>query len=586
MALKILLVDPDISFAVGIKRALEQVGGYRVVAFASGHSAIELVRAESQDVAILDFEPGDIDLAALIDSLRAVQPALFILVSPRTEAQAAHVRTLNVQGSITKPYLARQLIPVLRESQTARTRQLKSGKPATGPLPPLPPNLPLNTPSVSPDFDAALAGLAIHEPPIQPDDTFRRRIAALQPKTPETPAGLRKFLDTTPIPPAAESATLGELVAEPPESLPLMPPILPPASLPPQPTSSPGALDVPTPEQAETSPGEPSFVAALTADSSRVMAPLPASVSLEAIEPATSEASVEPTAPAEPDPAAEVAARLTHLALQSAVKATILTRAGKRLAAAGSLSEDAIAAVVETVAQLWQTAEDDEGENVHRLRFIQVPGTGDCLLYATRSVGDLCLAILFPADMPLRLIRQQARRLVESLERDQAEQPPIPDEPAAASTLVSRPTSLRPPEAMGLSRTQTGQSDEPGAKPGEGESSRPAAVLYSPYTLIWQPKPGALSPENAAQLPTWIEAIAAGHSWQVRETIVSSGCLSVRIDLPAEQTPGTAIDALQRETAQRAGSDLWADGYYVIASERSVMPQELEQFIGYKAEAI
>jgi CheY-like chemotaxis protein len=595
MATKVLLVDPDIDFAVGIKRALEQTSAYRVTTFVNGQAAVELVRAEQQDLAILDFEPGDTDISSLITALRNIQPGLFILVSPRSEAQIALVRALNVQGSITKPYLARQLIPVIREAMAARARLPKQGR-ATPPavvtttVVPEPANAAPQTPSapVSPDFDAALAVLTstTSEPPIQADDTFRQQIAALQGDKSATPAGLRKTLENFAVPPADDNATLGELVNVIPQptpsvdetfesAIPPEPPAAEPsfiAALPPQPVSS---ASSPAPEEPLTELETPAVEPAIDESPTPILRP-----TVEAAQVESSEAEAPPPAPetASIDPAAEAAAKLTHTAIGSAVRATILTRSGLVVSSVGDLSAHAISGVVEVITQVWQTA--DEGEEpdklVPRLRYIQVPGVGDFMLYSTRSIGELCLSMLFPAEMSLRLIRQQARKLIDSLEGDQLPEPTgeaaSPSEPEAARTLTSRPTEPRPPAELRAAIEASSTTSS---------TALPTAT-YSPYTLLWLPRAEYITPDISAHLSDWIQEAAAAHAWRVQESTTSAGCVTVRIDLPTDQLPGPATDALQRATAERAEqADLWGEGYYVIASERSVTPQEIEQFVSY-----
>ena len=122
MTIKVLIVDPDIAFTVPVKRALEQSGDFKVNLFVNGQAAVELLEREPQDVAVLDFNVDDMDIPGLIQALRAIQPGLFVLASPRTQEHVNQLPALDVQGSITKPYLARQLVPVVREAVSARTR--------------------------------------------------------------------------------------------------------------------------------------------------------------------------------------------------------------------------------------------------------------------------------------------------------------------------------------------------------------------------------------------------------------------------------------------------------------------------------
>lgn len=645
MATKVLLVDQDIDFAVGIKRALEQSSGYRVTAFVNGQAAIELVRAEPQDLAILDFEPGDIDIVALITALRAIQPTLFILVSPRTEAQIVRARALNVQGSITKPYLARQLIPVMREALAVRARLPKPSR-ATPPASPVPAPHEVPIAPVSPEFDAVLAELTppTTESSAQTDDPFRQQIAALQRDKMATPAGLRKTLENFTVPPAEDNVTLGESVNVVPQPTP--PVALSEFPIPPEsPTDEPSfiaaiaplfAQPAPPPVPASHEPEEPSAnpgtgtllsmseydaltTAASTSEANETERLASASSAPEVSETPRDEddtpilwaaaktgqfpavdstadkavgepASVVANAIEVPgaDPAAEAAAKLTHLAIGSAVRATILTRAGVLVAAVGDLSTRAVAGVVEVIVQVWQTSDvdDEPDKTVPRLRYIQVPGVGDFMLYSTRSIGELCLSILFPSEMSLRLIRQQARKLIDALEGDtfaaQVDQDqlpsPGPDEPEAAQTLVLRPTEPRPPEGLH------------GAISGDPSDDTPASVLanvnYIPYTLLWLPRAESLPPDVGFHLSDWIQDAAAAHAWRVQESTASAGCVTVRIDLPTDQLPGQAIDILQRATAEQAAqAELWDNAYYIIASERAVTPQEIEQFVSYQRTA-
>jgi CheY-like chemotaxis protein len=193
MTIRVLVVDPDIAFTVPVKRALEQSGDYVVNVFASGRAAVELLQREAQDVVIVDFGIDDMDLPGLIRALRDIQPGLFILASPRSKEQVAQLPALDVQGSITKPYFARQLAPVIREAVAAKARLAKKEQERRADA---------EQPSASVPESA---GPVVSEPSIQPDDTFRRLVAGPVPAMPAEPA-----IDEPPIP---EHATIRELVS-------------------------------------------------------------------------------------------------------------------------------------------------------------------------------------------------------------------------------------------------------------------------------------------------------------------------------------------------------------------------------------
>src|SRR5512140_252915 len=195
MTIKLLIVDPEIGFAIPVKRALEESGEYTVNVFANGMAAVEFCQRERQDVAILDFRIGDMTLPRLIKALRAAQPGLFILSSPRTIDDIAEQPLLDVQGSISKPYLARQLVPIITEALAAKARQeaKRAQEQAVA--------APESTVPVEPPME-------LPEPPVEPDDTFHRLTATGQSKPVQVPEASQ--IDEPPI---DEDATIRDLVS-------------------------------------------------------------------------------------------------------------------------------------------------------------------------------------------------------------------------------------------------------------------------------------------------------------------------------------------------------------------------------------
>src|SRR5258708_18326947 len=123
MMINVLIVDPEIGFAVPVKRALEQAGDYRISVFVNGKAGLELLQRQPQQVAVLDFRVADFELSALIKAMRRIQPTLTILVSSRTPDDTTQLANLDVQGNIPKPYLARQLITLLGNVENAALLQ-------------------------------------------------------------------------------------------------------------------------------------------------------------------------------------------------------------------------------------------------------------------------------------------------------------------------------------------------------------------------------------------------------------------------------------------------------------------------------
>jgi DNA-binding NarL/FixJ family response regulator len=291
------------------------------------------------------------------------------------------------------------------------------------------------------------------------------------------------------------------------------------------------------------------------------------------------------------EPAAALAVQLTQVTVNSTARATLLSSAatGELLASAGSLDEQAIANVLANISAAWQGAEDNGSALV---RFIHVAKLGDFLLYSTRTVEDMILSMLFPSETPLRIIRQQARQLIQAL--DTVPEPP-PLEAEAASTLPSRPTDLRPPEGL---REAVGVTDErftadegfqaPGSEPAPASPPEPprAEGPYTTYAFVWLPQASTISQDVADVVVDWLTAIATQHAWQVEGVEVQPTYITVQISIPANETPTATVEVLMRETAARANDkNLWADAYYIVAPGRAVTQQEIASFMEYRRDA-
>jgi DNA-binding NarL/FixJ family response regulator len=688
MTIRVLVIDPDIAFTVPVKRALEQSGDYVVNVFASGRAAVELLQREAQDVVIVDFGIDDMDLPGLIRALRDIQPGLFILASPRSKEQVAQLPALDVQGSITKPYFARQLAPVIREAVAAKARLAKKEQERRADVEQPPVSVPES------------AGPVVSEPTIQPDDTFRRLVAG------PTPAmSPQSAIDEPPIP---EHATIRELVSgqadvpaagAPPDTLPEQSPLPVAEPIPdlavmalsaaaddtvpleqlslhafiervdqdaPLPAwvrqtaenadlptlvgpaasvraSATGAQPVPpsarasTPEPpvtaGDTQPGggivqrkletdrervhvppfsEPPGAAPGTLDSGEepsFVAGIPDNPPPTAFPPTPPESSARP--PSEPQPesqaeaqpqltaqpevptearteaetrpepvAATLAVQLTQLTVDSTAQATVLTRGGELLASAGQLAQTAINGLVASISQAWQGASDDGNALI---RFIHLPGAGDYLLYSTRTIERMTLSMLFPAETPLRIIRQQARNLLKALES--VPEPPA-EEVEAARTLPSRPTGLRAPEglreAVGAAGAESAAEAVAAAPPAPPRAEGP----YAAYSFVWLPRADIISPETSGILLEWVNAIAAAHSWQVQGYEIQPTYVSLQVSIPANETPTATVETLMQETAARADDpSLWAEAYYIVAPGRAVTQQEIASFMEYQRDS-
>jgi hypothetical protein len=198
---------------------------------------------------------------------------------------------------------------------------------------------------------------------------------------------------------------------------------------------------------------------------------------------------------------------------------------------------------------------------------------------------------LFPSETPLRIIRQQARHLIQALESV----PEQPFEAEAATTLPSRPTDLRPPDGL---REAVGIGDErftadeavslPAAEPAPISPPEPprAEGPYTTYAFVWLPHSSTISQDVSDVVVDWLAAIATEHMWQVEGVEVQPTYISVQISIPANETPTTTVEILMRDTAVRANEEaLWADAYYIVAPGRAVTQQEIASFMEYRRDA-
>jgi len=597
MVTKFLIVDPDMAFAIGIKRALEGSSGYTVTPFTSGAAALEFLQENPQDVALVDLNLIDMPIGVLGRAMHEQQTSLVLLASARSKEQLDGASLPNIYGTIIKPYYARQLLPLLQDALKSRsdtgtrpaTKQPES-KPIilSGP----PPVMPLLAPKpdlaetqgmpVSADFDAALASLkpVITEPPLSADDTFRRHLAAMLPEKPATPAGLRQVLDSVDL---SDEATIADVISGKPLTDP-SPGSTPPNAPEEPPTIAEAALDaldtIPMGEftldkftqTVEKTSGvsmpewvrEPGFVQDALVAAGKDSPPTDP-VQSDPVQSARSDA---------PDEVVQMAASLTQLTLGTAARATLLTRADALVAVAGDLGT-ATESVVAQINAAWSAGQT--GESV-LAKFIQVPGLGDFLLYSAHSVEDMRLSLLFPAETPMKTMRRLARQLLDRLERpDSATAIAEPTVPDMERTLLSRPTDMRPPRSG-----NTGPLVAANVPP-DAPVSKPIQAPKTMFGVLLLPRLNAFAPEALPLVPIWLTEACLEAGLYIEGVTAQVTYLTFQLGITQDATPGGAIRALMDATAARGGpSPLFADGYFIATPNRPVTQQEIASFIAFQ----
>jgi DNA-binding response OmpR family regulator/REP element-mobilizing transposase RayT len=127
MATRLLIIHRQLVFAVTLKQALEQTGGFAVHPFTKADAAFDFLRDHPQDIALIDFNLPGRSGTRIVQQLRTIQPDLAIIATPRQDA--TETTDLNLQGMIDMPFGARDLIPVLHNA----VDQVQLGEPPLDP---------------------------------------------------------------------------------------------------------------------------------------------------------------------------------------------------------------------------------------------------------------------------------------------------------------------------------------------------------------------------------------------------------------------------------------------------------------------
>ncbi len=188
-AIRLLIIHPQMNMVVKLKQALEQTREYVVNGFIKAEPALDLLRNNPQDVVLIHADPNSQQAGKMIQQLRAAQPDLAIVVTPRQN----DIGSLRIQGMIDSPFTARELITVLRKALDPTVTQ---------PAPPEPPASRTPRPTRRTD-EVAAATAPPTERPTQPAAPERR------PVPPPTIASLGQIVKDFGIePPIEESDTL------------------------------------------------------------------------------------------------------------------------------------------------------------------------------------------------------------------------------------------------------------------------------------------------------------------------------------------------------------------------------------------
>lgn len=233
MITRVLMINRQLAFAVAIKQALERTGAFEVHPFTTADAAIEYLQGRTQDIALVDFTIPNADGNLIVGQLRAVQPGIPVIGTPRQPD--AVTGFLSLSASVNTPFSARDIIPIINSiiEQTGRASQSDT-RPRTGGIgrtsqtladPDFPPQTPQTRPMKerAPDLpeytslENVLASMA-QRPQGEPEARGEQYVEFVLKDTPpaaepQNPSFARLAAEEPPPPTFEESGTVHDLVS-------------------------------------------------------------------------------------------------------------------------------------------------------------------------------------------------------------------------------------------------------------------------------------------------------------------------------------------------------------------------------------
>ena len=112
---RILIVDSNLPFLMRLRKSLEKQG-LDVRAISRPRPALKELSQQRFDVAVVDLHMDWVDMPTFIKDLRIRQPDLPIVLTGQYEEDPEQVGVLEAQGYLNKPYLARDMLPIVEKA--------------------------------------------------------------------------------------------------------------------------------------------------------------------------------------------------------------------------------------------------------------------------------------------------------------------------------------------------------------------------------------------------------------------------------------------------------------------------------------
>jgi ActR/RegA family two-component response regulator len=117
------VVDRNEAFATMLKEMLERDAGYDAEVAYKGTDALALLRQAEFDLTIIDMDldPADMGYRDLVLMVRELEPAMRLILIPLMgEGLPAEALQLGIQGALSKPFFADDLLHSIKETLAGR----------------------------------------------------------------------------------------------------------------------------------------------------------------------------------------------------------------------------------------------------------------------------------------------------------------------------------------------------------------------------------------------------------------------------------------------------------------------------------
>lgn len=263
---------------------------------------------------------------------------------------------------------------------------------------------------------------------------------------------------------------------------------------------------------------------------------------------------------------AQLALSLTEVSLELTAEAALLTREGEIVAYAGRMASEEIEELRAAIKNDWDAKPDEA-----RIRFINLQGKGDFMLYSRRTDANLTLTLIFAASTPLRDIRRQGKRLVDALR--------------AVPEVKSREVVLPAVALDALDQADAIVSEAPAPPP----SKAPALAPFA-YVWILRDPNARLEGDLVPMIVEGLQNALRAQGWNARQIEAHDEYVYVLADVSTDRPPYDIIEQLKRRSAEIVHQHdpsvdpetLWADSYLVVTPGRVLAEDEIAQFITFE----